>query len=1104
MAENRREFTVKKVELSLKTFVVSTLSLFFIINAAVIFWFSYKTAREQLTHEIQHTFEHSERVIQRTLHEQLNRLSDLIDEIVSNEEVGQKANRGEWNALETDLYEEIMQRDRQPDFIFIVDAAGRLGIKSGAEMQDYPTLAREMAPYLTQKSQWHLITTTESYLLRPVPILFHPTDKVVGYLIWGLALHGNIGLIKDVLNITDWPSAELHVKNRFQAAVPVRQQSRIPNFDEIPYSTIIPFKDTHLMFRIPIRVSEYAIFDLLLFTDTDSFENLSNAYQNNITFFIGIMVMGFIISLFFIHKTVILPAKETFLFAQAIEADDLNAHYHNSMIKEFNEIGKVIGEVFGNLQQLNNTLEETIKRRTEALTESERMNRLIVKNASDGILTVDQDGVISSLNPAVEKMFGYSHNALTGYTVDRLIALPKEKNYPAFFKSSMEGSEVEGIKKNGDHFPLILSIGEIRGEIHHQFIGILHDITEQKAVEQELIHARMEAERLNQAKSAFLANMSHEIRTPMNAIIGMTELVLNTPLPSEQKKQLNAVMDSSRLLMQLFNDILDLSKLESGKVALKLNPFDIRDVITTVTTSLNPKIQEKGLDLQIHLDASLPRYILGDATRIQQILLNLLGNAVKFTQKGSISLKVSPGESGDEWLFSIKDTGIGIPEQGLALLFTRFSQVDTSFTRKFRGTGLGCAISRELVELMGGNIWVKSQPGVGSHFKFILPLAKAENIKFSSPAQPSFPDEKPLNILVVDDTRFNQELLMVRLKKDGHRITLANNGKEAWEQFLDNPFDLIFMDVTMPVMDGLKATRMIRTHEAQHGGNTPIIMLTGHSDDEMLQTCLDAGADGVITKPFNFSDLFLMMEQVLFHPQKRSVEISSNADPANPILNVRQTLSPLAMNGEGEDTAKRRNASYIVDRQKALRTWGDEAAYQKAIFDYHHRLATLPDQLERHLNANDTESARLMCHSMKTVTANLGSLDLPRLFTKIEKQLTQDDQKKIYPILEQLNLHHAQFLAATHSDAHGFDHDNDDKTKIVMEPQNMDRILALLDQMNAALERSELDEKALQALQRTIDHHSFTKLETRIDAFEFTEARQLIQSIRENYETGRR
>ena len=701
----------------------------------------------------------------------------------------------------------------------------------------------------------------------------------------------------------------------------------------------------------------------------------------------------------------------------------------------------------------------------------------------------------------------------------------------------MEGNEVEGIKRNGDHFPLILSIGEIRGETHHQFIAILHDITEQKAVEHELIRARMEAERLNRAKSAFLANMGHEIRTPMNAIMEMTKLVLDTPLPSEQKKQLNAVMDSSRLLMQLLNDILDLSKLESGKVTLKSNPFDIRDVITTVTTSLNPEIQEKGLDLQIHLDASLPRYLMGDATRIHQILLNLLGNAVKFTQKGSISLEVKSGESPDEWLFSIKDTGIGIPEQGLSLLFTRFSQVDTSFTRKFRGTGLGCAISRELVELMGGNIWVKSQPGAGSHFKFILPLAKAENFKPSSPDQSSSPDEKPLNILVVDDTSFNQELLMLRLEQDRHQITLANNGKEAWEQFLSSQFDLIFMDVTMPVMDGLEATRMIRTHEAKHGGNTPILMLTGHSDDETLQTCLDAGANGVITKPFNFSDLFSMMKQVLFHPQKKGMGIGSNTDPTNPVSDVCQPSPPvpLSMNGEGKSgvnlhgrspatsdhgnnvsisTVERKEVSHIVDRQKALQTWGDDAAYQKAIYNYHLRFGTLPEKLERHINVNDTESARLLCHSMKTVTANLGSMALPRLFAQIEKQLTQDDEKEITPLLEQLNVHHAQFLAATQWDAQRFhhhhnnhngggDHDGDD-TKSRTEPQDMGRILTLLDQMNAALERSELDEKVLQALQQTIDHHLFAKLETRIDAFEFTEARQIIQSIRENYDIGRK
>jgi signal transduction histidine kinase/DNA-binding NarL/FixJ family response regulator len=484
----------------------------------------------------------------------------------------------------------------------------------------------------------------------------------------------------------------------------------------------------------------------------------------------------------------------------------------------------------------------------------------------------------------------------------------------------------------------------------------------------EEIRARQEkAEQAVKAKTAFVANVSHEVRTPLNGIIGYTESILQTTSLRAAQERARTILSESEHLMGLINDLLDHAKMEAGKLELEYIPLSPRELVDCVMSSASLEVQDKPVQLSVEVDSDVPEAFLGDPTRLREILLNLVSNAVKFTDEGWVSVRVEAVETRSEWAtvrFVVADTGIGIPPEKQEIIFEKFSQADGSTTRKYGGTGLGMSICRHLVELMGGTIDLTSEIDVGSEFAFTVDVEPCEppcspETDQPDPQQTGQPCDRatdPKRILVVEDYPTNREILRMHLERLGHEMTLVEDGLEAVEACREDTYDLIFMDIQMPRMDGLEATRRIR-RELEGYSEVPILALTANAEMDTHLACLDAGMNDMITKPVRRNALLTAV-----------TAWTSASASVDEMAFMKTTPAP-------DDPAPQ--DAPPMDMEMAVAEFGGDRAMVESVLDgFLEQLKIQAAALDAAVASGDAHTLRAEAHRIKGGAANLTALSL--------------------------------------------------------------------------------------------------------------------------------
>ncbi|HEX5801888.1 MAG TPA: ATP-binding protein, partial [Azospira sp.] len=654
----------------------------------------------------------------------------------------------------------------------------------------------------------------------------------------------------------------------------------------------------------------------------------------------------------------------------------------------------------------------------------------VLNNALVGILVTHQR-LIVSCNNRLEKLFGYRSGELNGqaarilFDSDEIYHTVSLEVRQAFARGDSYAREMQMRRKDGTRFPAVMS-GRANdpGAPDGTRTWIIADITERREAEEEvaryrqhleslvaertaeLVRAREEAVRANQAKGSFLAAMSHEIRTPMNAIIGMSALAMKGGLPPQQHEYVRKINVSARLLLGIINDILDISKIESGRLQLEEAGFDLQQVLDTVADFGTQLAGDKGLQLVATTDPAVPRYLVGDSLRLTQILTNLVGNAVKFTSAGRVELRCShePGDDGSIQLrFSVTDTGIGMTPAQREKLFQPFSQGDSSTARKFGGTGLGLAISRQLVSMMGGRIWADSLYGHGSTFTFVVPLAVADDelrerlASFSPGGDVSgWVLPQGLRVLLAEDNRFNQEIVLEILSEAGVFADVVENGREAIERLREKDFDLVLMDIMMPGMDGLEATRRIRAEARWR--TLPIIALTANAGREDRLRYLDAGMNEVLTKPFEPADLFHVVHRFAISGVGGAAGLDAgggSGDAAGAAVGDDERLPELP-GIDGDALLRRMN--------------GRAGSCRRLLLIFREQYAGAAPGLEKMLVAGDFKGLYRFAHTLKGAAASLGADALKQAALALESASQAADSARAVPAVAAVGAELARVL----------------------------------------------------------------------------------------------
>ncbi len=644
---------------------------------------------------------------------------------------------------------------------------------------------------------------------------------------------------------------------------------------------------------------------------------------------------------------------------------------------------------------------EREKQRIEhALQETERRLQKVVSNSPIILFALDVSGNFTLFEGKGVENLGVDKTRMIGKSIHTY-----SKIFPEVvdsFERTIKGEEVNITHEFQEKFfqsyysPIRNSENEIIG-----IIGVSTDITDHKRVEEELKKAKILAEETAMIKEQFLANMSHEIRTPLNGIIGLTHILLNTKLDDEQSGYMKSIKISSDNLLIVINDVLDFSKIEAGRMNFETVPFRVEEVAKHTVDLFKAKADERKLNLSVSIEKKIPSTLCGDPTRLSQILNNLVGNAIKFTEKGEVSIAISLRSQRDKNVtidFEVKDSGIGIPKESIHSIFESFTQASSDTTRKFGGTGLGLTIVKRLIELQGGTISVKSKEGEGTTFCFHL----AYEIAATESVQPKVSDDENekslghLNILVAEDNAINQLIVKKILQGWNVNVVCAGNGLIAIEKLQERHFDLVLMDIQMPELDGYSATQRIRAELAEPFRSVPIMAMTAHAVPMEKQKCFDLGMNGYISKPFNPADL---KKKIIELTEAEKIPVHSEENKISSKENIPVTNKTTANKPQTEIIDAKIDLTYLKEIAE-----GNEAFMIEMIEMFLHTTPEALEHMDECFKKQNWEELRLIAHRIKPSFAYMGLADTQKMLAEIE---TCSDSKTNLEKIPQLisNVH---------------------------------------------------------------------------------------------------